>query len=103
MRRRAALAAFSGGKSAPARQPNSSVGASIRASRSAVKTLGALFFSSWNSDSKPMGGAGHSSRLSAVRHPESGMMHRSALLDDGVDDALGDVNHGLPDPRGAAV
>jgi hypothetical protein len=28
---------------------------------------------------------------------------RSALLDDGVDDALGDVDHGLADPRGAAV
>jgi len=30
-------------------------------------------------------------------------MPRSALLDDGVDDALGDVDHGLADPREAAV
>ena len=28
---------------------------------------------------------------------------RSALLDDGVDDALGDVDHGFADPREAAV
>ncbi len=32
-----------------------------------------------------------------------GMMPHSALLDDGVDDALGDVDDGLADPRGAAV
>jgi hypothetical protein len=31
-------------------------------------------------------------------HPPIGMVPRSALLDDGVDDALGDVDHGLADP-----
>ena len=31
------------------------------------------------------------------------MMLRSALFDDGVDDALGDIDDGLADPRGAAV
>ena len=36
------------------------------------------------------------------RIPDPDWAH-SALLDDGVDDALGDVDHGFADPRGAAV
>ena len=53
---------------------------------------------------KPL--AGHRCRRS--QRPPSGASPdrddaRSALLDDGIDDALGDVDHGLADPREAAV